>query len=75
MRPRNIEWNVEPNPDGHYGWDQVTAALLMDIRDELRALNMRLSCGNLSRLQRTLSRISGHVSRLPPKRRKPHARP
>ncbi len=69
MRGRDVDWAITPDTDGAYTWDQIHTLVLMDIRQELRNLNARLSCTNLIRMQRTLDRISAHAARIP-KRRK-----
>lgn len=38
METRNIEWKVEAGPDGKVPNDQVTHALLMDIRETARSV-------------------------------------
>jgi hypothetical protein len=38
METRNIEWNIEPGPDGKLTADQVTHALLIDIRETTRSI-------------------------------------
>jgi hypothetical protein len=44
---RNGDWTITPDKEtGRYSWDQVKAALLMDIRDELRRLNRVFACSN-----------------------------
>jgi hypothetical protein len=41
-RHKNVDWKL---PDGPMqNWEQVYTAVLMDIRDELQALNRKLDC-------------------------------
>ncbi len=42
-RGANVVWNVAAE-DGTVMWDRVPIAVLMDIRDELQALNRVLRC-------------------------------
>lgn len=42
-RRANVTWNVAAE-DGTISWEGVTAAVLMDIRDELQKLNRVLAC-------------------------------
>lgn len=43
-RHRDGNWIIKPNSDGHLHWDGVQVAVLMDIRDELKAINRKLDC-------------------------------
>jgi hypothetical protein len=56
-RQKNQKWNIVPSKDGTFNWDQATVAVLMDIRDELRALNDLLGCPNFADISRTLKQI------------------
>lgn len=45
-RHKNINWSL---PDRFFeNWEQVHAAILMDIRDELQAINNKLGCYRVS---------------------------
>lgn len=43
---RNSNWRIIENDEGRYDTDQVQRAILLDIREELRALNRLLNCQN-----------------------------
>lgn len=43
-RHKNVRWRVPVNPDRTVQWEGIHAALLMDIRDELQSLNLKLEC-------------------------------
>ncbi len=61
-RHRNKNWNLgEQHPSGPT-FDQVKCALLMDIRDELQALNRLLNCSRFIQIPTTLSNIERAVS-------------
>ena len=57
-RHKDYDWNL-PNPQvGHsYGWETIHSALLMDIRDELRAMNRILNCHNFLNIPHKLDKI------------------
>jgi hypothetical protein len=66
-RHKNADWNLS-NPAKT--WEEVNAALLMDIRDELQGvraelkqLNNLLHCENFQRIPRKLDRISANTHR------------
>jgi hypothetical protein len=61
-RHKNKNWNVGPIV-GHPSWDQVRAALLMDIRDELKRLNALLYCGNFQNIPSILRRIRANTTK------------
>lgn len=63
-RHRNVDWNL---PDS-IGWDQVRYALLMDIRDELQALNRIFRCQNFLLIPSKLDAIERNTRK--PKRRR-----
>lgn len=54
---RNVDWGLWKG-DGGYATEEVTHALLMDIREELRALNRLLSCPNFTEMPATLRTIA-----------------
>ena len=45
-RSKDWTWNIDPKPDGTYCFDAASLAVLMDLRDELKRLNMLLHCHN-----------------------------
>ena len=67
-RQKNTRWNVVPNSSGIFTYDQAQLAVLMDIRDELQALNHLLSCPNFVGIPRTLNQIQRNTVK---RRRKP----
>lgn len=38
MELRNVDWKIEPGPDGSLPPEQITHALLMDIRETTRSI-------------------------------------
>lgn len=68
-RHKDQNWNL---PDGQktsdgrrtHSWESIHTALLMDIRDELKALNAKLDCFRVRRMLNTVERID---RRLKPK--------
>ena len=64
-RHKNITWNLDDSPN----WNNILAALLMDIRDELKALNGRLSCSAFIAIPRKLDAIARNTEK--PKKKKP----
>lgn len=67
-RKKNVYWMIRTNADGTTPTDQATLALLMDIRDELQALNRILNCRNFLDIPRKLDQIRRNTTK--PKRRK-----
>ncbi|MCW5691620.1 MAG: hypothetical protein KIT48_04585 [Pseudolabrys sp.] len=45
-RHRSVDWSL---PDKLTEWSQADTAILMDIRDELRAINTKLGCHRVPR--------------------------
>jgi len=69
MRPtKGWDWRIEKNGVGDYSWEQVTASILMDIRDELKLMNMRLQCPDFIAVPRLLREIRRNTAK-PRKRR------
>lgn len=62
-RLRNVEWVLPPLKDGSSTWVVVHSALLMDLRDELKALNRLLGCGNFTGIPSTLRGIRNALAR------------
>jgi hypothetical protein len=54
------DWNWQLTRDslGKYTWEQCHAAILMDIRDELKRMNNILQCPNFIAIPSKLDRIS-----------------
>jgi hypothetical protein len=65
-RHKDGNWRIVANESGTLNWDQVHAALLMDIRDELKRLNARLHCYRVDHMVEAIGRID---RRLRPKRK------
>jgi hypothetical protein len=58
-RFRNVQWAMRSTANGDIeSWEQAQLAVLMDIRDELQALNRVMQCSNVSRGFRALSGIA-----------------
>lgn len=57
-RHKDAQWNLPDEPS----WECVHAALLMDLRDELRRLNQLLSCPNFTRMPETLRAVRANTS-------------
>jgi len=64
-RHKDEDWNL---PERLIGWDQVNAAILMDIRAELKRLNTLLHCGNFIRIPAVLDKINANTRK--PKRKR-----
>lgn len=52
-RHKDVNWNMPESTKSaggnHHSWDSIKASPLMDIRDELKALNARLACHRVPR--------------------------
>lgn len=59
-RHKNGQWDLH---DPVKIWDEVHAALLMDIRDELQTLNRLLGCRNFTRLPFVLDEIAKNTKK------------
>lgn len=73
-RHKDVEWTLPEGtrqPDGSriHGWDALHAAILMDIRDELKRLNALLYCTNFLDIPLHLRMIRRNTTK--PKKRKP----
>ena len=60
MKHRNLNWHL---PDKVENWEQVKIALLMDIREELKNLNMKLACWRVDRMLDDVNRIDRRLSK------------
>lgn len=58
-RHKDWDWNI---PE-HFTWQHVEVALLMDISDELKALNRTLQCPNTQRIPIYLRRIASNTTK------------
>lgn len=59
-RHKNIDWKL---PDKLETWDQLNAAILMDIRDELQRLNSLMHCSNVVDGFRALQQINKRMAK------------
>lgn len=71
-RHKDENWNLPagtPSPTGGntHSWDSIHAALLMDIRDELKRMNNVLQCPNFIEVPSILRSIKRNTT----KKRKP----
>jgi hypothetical protein len=65
----NVEWELPRGSDGRIQtWDAVKIAVLMDIREELRAIRARLDCQSTLGIPRQLERIARNTAK--PRKRK-----
>ncbi len=60
---RNVEWAVADENGGVETWERIGIAVLMDIRRELRQLNIVLACPNFTGIPRTLKTIARNTTR------------
>lgn len=72
-RGKDADWNIY-NEHGNTDWAKVPIAVLMDIRDELKALNRVFACSDAQAIPGELRAIRRHTARIPvvkatPKRR------
>jgi len=65
-RVANIAWSIWQNDTGKYDNDQVSHALLMDIRRSLQALLAIFQCDNAQQIPHFLRQIQANTT---PKRR------
>lgn len=65
-RGKDNDWNVYDDA-GNTSWEKVQIIVMMDIRDELKALNSVLGCHNAIRIPRILDQIEANTKR--PKRK------
>lgn len=74
-RHKDKEWNL---PEAHldsrgvmvHSWESINAALLMDIRDELKRLNQLLHCPNFIGIPWELTRMRRGIDKLNARKRK-----
>jgi hypothetical protein len=67
-RHKNVQWNLPEGTSSASGgkthkWESITAALLMDIRDELKQLNTTLSCFRVRRMSDDVHRIDKRLQK------------
>lgn len=67
MRHKDVDWNLEAGvPTGHgntHRWESIYVSLLMDIRDELKALNRVIGCRNFREVPTILRGIRRHIAK------------
>ena len=64
-RFKNVNWSFTTASNGDIQtWEQVHAAVLMDIRDELQRLNTLLHCQNFQRIPAKLDSIRTATNRI-----------
>lgn len=68
LRKKNMIWVIKENLNGSTPGMDAQLAVLMDIRDELQALNRIVGYCDFLQIPRTLKRISENTRK--PKRRK-----
>lgn len=59
-RHKNVQWNLPEQP---LDWTQVNSALLMDIRDELQALNRVIYCPNVQKMALAMIEMNRRLER------------
>ena len=67
-RHKDQNWTLPDGtdqPDGSrtHLWESITAALLMDIRDELKRMNAILHCSNFLRIPHKLDEIRRNTAK------------
>ena len=67
-RNKDFDWNL---PEKDHTLDSAQTALLMDIRDELKALNHLLSCSNFLSIPDSLRTIARQTRRKTKPKTKP----
>lgn len=60
---RGIDWDLADTQGKIGTWERVGIAVLMDIRDELKALNELLRCPNFTGIPATLRSIQRNTRR------------
>ena len=69
-RHQNVNWSLsELNADRTVSIHVITAAVLMDIRDELKLINATLQCRNFQKLPAAVRRIANNTAK--PTRKRP----
>lgn len=62
-RKKNINWTIKTNPNGTTPEQDAHLAVLMDIRDELQALNRVFGCQNFLEVPRILREIRRNTTK------------
>lgn len=66
----NRNWDIRPDRNGMYSWDQVQTALLQDIRHELQRIRAVAECPNAIAIPRILRRILRRITKNTTKRKR-----
>ena len=62
-RYKDTDWEIIPDKDNRCTWVQVQAAVLMDIRDELKKLNQTITYSSLSDVATQLRAIRRNTAK------------
>lgn len=66
---KDWDWGFEKQQNGKYSYDAAQLSVLMDIRDDLKALRetcfplRHLNCGNFQRIPATLRKIAANTTK------------
>ncbi len=63
---QNLNWTFEKDVSGHYSYDQAQLAVLIDIREELKAMNLKLNvlqCRDFLQIPHKLDAIKRNTNR------------
>lgn len=66
-RHKDSTWNLPEGTRTNSGaethcWESIHAALLMDIRDEIKALNRTFNCGNFQQMPHTMKAVRANTT-------------
>lgn len=67
-RKKNVNWKLHVYENGSVPHHDANLAVLMDIRDELQAVNRKLDCWRIQRMFRTLERMDRRLAKKVPLR-------
>lgn len=63
-RHKDVEWQItSANVNGTLSYEAAQLAVLMDIRDELKALNSKLACYRIQRMLSTIERVDRRLAK------------
>lgn len=68
-RQKDGAWEIKTDAMGMFSWPQVTVAVLMDVRDELKRINSALYCPNALAIPEMLRQIKNNTKRRRAKRK------
>ncbi len=69
-RHKDVDWNLPASGrDEGLTWEHAKISVLMDIRDELKAINRRLNCVDTLRIPYTLRMIQRNTAKTKRKKR------